>query len=351
MRLPRTSLLLALVAALVFVGIAPGAAMATPPQPPVDDGQRIWSVRPATLAGLPDSRTHFTLQGTPGTSFVDTVLVTNLSKAIVSFNVYGTDAYNTPTGAFDLLAFSRKPVDLGSWIHFAQPLVTIPAGKSVALPFTVAIPATATPGDHAGGVVVSLTTKSAQAGVNLDSRVAVRVYLRVPGDLRPSLSVSGISTHYHGVGAPLGHGSVSMSYTVSNPGNIRLQSHATITIKNVFGQTLGTFTPPDLPELLPGGSATFSASFQHIFPYGPLTATVTLTPFPDPQQPVGQAVPKTASSGYFWAMPWLLLLVVLIILLIGIALWLMRRRRVLGRIDAAMLAARNDALETVGVAR
>ncbi len=346
----RKSLRLAvavIAAGLSFVGVAPGTAMAVP-MAPVDNGQRIWSVRPATSKGLPDSRTHFTLQGAPGTSFIDNMLVTNLSKATVSFNVYGTDAYNTATGAFDLLPFDRKPVDIGSWIHFSTPLVTIAAGKSLAIPFTVVIPASATPGDHAGGVVVSLTTKTGQTGVNLDSRVAVRVYLRVPGNLRPSLSVGNISAHFHGVGSPLGHGSVTMSYTVSNPGNIRLRSSAKITIKNAFGQTLGTYTPTDLPELLPGGSATFTASFKHIFPYGPLTASVALTPYPDPQQPIGQAVPKTQTSGYFWAIGWLLVILVILLLLILVGLWLLRRRRVLRRIDAAMLAARKDALETVG---
>jgi hypothetical protein len=340
---------LALVATLALIGIVPTPAMATPPVK--DDGQRIWSVRPATLAGKPDDRTHFTLQGTPGSTLVDTMLVTNLSKATVSFNVYGTDAYNTPTGAFDLLAFDRHPIDIGSWIHFAQPIVTIAAGKSLAVPFNVVLPPTATPGDHAGGVVVSLASNSSTPGVNLDSRVAVRVYLRVPGDLRPSLAVTAVSANYHGKNVPFADGSATMSYTVTNPGNIRLRSKVTLEIKNAFGQTLAKLTPPDLPELLPSGTASFKASFTGIPAEGPLTANVTLAPYPDPLQPIGQKVPTVTKSGYFWAMPWTLLLIILLLLVILIGAWILRRRVLLRRIDTAMAAARRDALETVGASQ
>lgn len=354
----RTGRMAALICALVVAlgTTVPGPAYAAPTptptptpakpsKPPVqDNGVRTWSVRPANAKGSPDNRTHITVQGDPGTRLVDRVLVTNSSIVPVAFEVYGTDAYNTPDGLFDLLPANAKPLDIGNWFSFAHPVVTIPAGASVAVPFTLTIPSSAVPGDHAGGVVVSLASAKGP-GVHLDSRVAVRVYLRVPGHLRPNLTTENVGLVYHGVANPFGHGYVNVTYKVTNPGNIRLQAHVKITIKNVFGSTLATVTPKDLGELLPGQSATYHARVRHIFPAGPLTATVALQPYPDPAQPVGQAVPANSKDGYTWAMPWLLTLLIVLILGAGAALWIVRRRKVLSQLDRAMVLAREETLK------
>jgi hypothetical protein len=313
------------------------------PAPP-DDGSRIWAVRPAGPTGKPDNRLHFLMQSPPGGTITDRILVTNMSKVTVPFAVYGTDAFNQPNGAFDLLPASLKPTDIGTWIRFADPVVTIPAGKTVLVPFTVSVPTTATPGDHAGGVVVSLADLNGKPGVNIDSRVGVRIYLRIPGNLRPHLDVDA-SGSYHGVGNPFGYGSMTVRYTISNPGNIRLQSHQIITIRSPFGNVLGRVTPKDLPEILPGQHATFTVTLKHIFPAGPLTVTVALVPYADPQQPVGQKVPSVSHDAYAWAIPWLLVLFVVLIFggLAGVLLW--RRRRNLARLDAAMAVAREETLK------
>jgi WxL interacting protein linking bacterial and host surfaces len=358
----RAALALAAIAATVATVGAPAPAQASPrpalpaapvaasvvrtvvdsPAPP-DDGSRIWAVRPAGPTGKPDNRLHFVMQSPPGGTITDRILVTNRSKVTVPFAVYATDAFNQPNGAFDLLSANRKPADIGTWIRFPSPVVTIPAGQTVLVPFTVSVPASATPGDHAGGVVVSLADLNGKPGVNIDSRVAVRVYLRIPGNLRPHLDVDATGS-YHGVTNPFGYGSMTVRYTVSNPGNIRLRSHQTITVKSPFGNVLGRLTAADLPEILPGQHATFSVTFKHIFPAGPLTVTVALTPFPDPQQPLGPKVPGVSHDAYAWAIPWLLVLFVLVILGALAGLWWWRRRRVLARLDAAMTVARDETL-------
>lgn len=343
-RLSRLAAML-VTATLVLAPAAGGWAAPVKPNPVKDNGQRIWSVRPAGAHGAPDNRTHYTLQGSPGTSLTDNVLITNLSGVAVTFSVYGTDAFNTPTGVFDLLAAKTGPIDIGTWIHFKNPTVTVPAGHSVWSPFTLDIPASATPGDHAGGIVVSLGP-TASPGVDVDSRVAVRVYLRIPGHLRPRLAVGPVSVHYKPAGSPFGHGSATVSYTVTNPGNIRLQAHAKITVTGPFGNTLATLPARDLPEILPGQSATFTAAFPRVFPAGALTVHIALTPFPDPLQPVGQAVPGVSGSGYAWAIPWLLVLIAVVLLLVIGGLWWLRRRRMLAKLDDAMALARAETLRS-----
>ncbi|HKT04262.1 MAG TPA: DUF916 domain-containing protein [Rugosimonospora sp.] len=332
--------------AAVAATVSPARA-ATPAGPPAkDDGVRVWSVRPAGPDGKPDARTHFTLQSPPGGRISEKALVTNLSKVPVTFAVYGTDAFNTTTGQFDLLSAEKKPRDVGAWMAFGSGAVTVGAGQSVAVPFTVNVPLTATPGDHAGGVVVSLLGRGTdgQRLVNVDSRVAVRLYLRVPGNLVPRIGVGPVAVRYHGVANPFGNGRVSVTYTVTNPGNIRLRSRQTLTVTGPFGAKLATLDPADLPELLPGNQATFTATLSRVFPAGPLTVTVDLQPYADPQQPVGQTIHASTGHGYLWAVPWLLLGLVLLLAAGGVVFWRLRRRRTLSRLDAAMRAAREDAL-------
>ncbi len=149
--------------------------------------------------------------------------------------------------------FSRKPVDLGSWIHFAQPLVTIPAGKSVAVPFTVAIPATATPGDHAGGVVVSLTTKSAQAGRQpglARRRPGLPARPRRPAaEPRGQRDIGALPRGRCAARPRLGHDVVHGEQSRQHPPAEPREDHHQ---ERVRPDARRQFTPPDLPELLPG---------------------------------------------------------------------------------------------------
>ena len=338
----RSVPVVALLAALGAGLAVPGTAHATEPVTrhalaAEDDGARRWAVRPAGKDGQPDARTHFTLQSTPGGTVSERALVTNLSAVPVTYSVYGTDAVNTPQGAFDLLGSDQKPQDLGSWIVLKQHAVTIGAGRTVAVPFTVGVPAIATPGDHAGALVVSLKTKgSGPNKVDVESRIAVRVYLRIPGDLRPLLSVNTVAASYQPGAGPLGRGRIDVDYTVRNPGNIRLRGRPTVVVKNALGKVVATLTPADLPELLPRGSATFTVSAARVFPAGPLSVSVSLAAYPDPEQPVGQAVPPAAASGYVWAISWSLVLLVVGFLAAVTALLWWRRRRALKRLDRAL---------------
>ncbi|TGJ94378.1 hypothetical protein DLJ96_19990, partial [Actinotalea fermentans ATCC 43279 = JCM 9966 = DSM 3133] len=78
-------------------------------------------------------------------------------------DVYASDGVVTADGQFDLLPAGATPVDGGAWITLGEgdtagptQRVEVAAESSVTVPFTVAVPADATPGDHPAGVVAAL---------------------------------------------------------------------------------------------------------------------------------------------------------------------------------------------------
>ncbi|MEV5831070.1 DUF916 domain-containing protein [Spirillospora sp. NPDC052242] len=296
---------------------APAAVRAAAPGP----AGATWAVRPSGPKG-PNGRDYFVYSVSPGQTVKDKVTVTNLGEAAQTFNVYATDAFNTADGSFALLTAAQKPTDVGTWIDFAQDAYKVAPGETVDVPFTLTVPHDATPGDHGGGIVASVTRREATTGgrtVNVDRRVAARVYLRTAGPLRPALQVSALRTGY--ASEPLGVGRMDVTYTVRNTGNVRVAAHAKVSAQGPFGIALGEPVERRIPELLPGGSYTFRERVGDVAPAGRLTASVLLSAT-DPRSgdPVdARPIVRRAS---LWHVPW-----VAALLLAGAVGWLIVRRR------------------------
>ena len=147
----------------------------------------------------------------------------------------------------------------------------IPGKKAIIVAFTLNVPRQATPGDHTGAMVaaVGVTRKNA-AGENVveNYRIAVPLELRVPGALQAGLQVQSISTGFSDPLNPFGTGSATVSYTLTNTGNVRQSATPTVNVTGPFGQT-ATVHPAKLPMILPGDSVRVSASLPGLFPGRP----------------------------------------------------------------------------------
>lgn len=311
-----------------------------------------WAVQPSTAKG-PDRRSTFTYTNLkPRTVVHDYVGVTNYSKHAVTFRVYATDAFVTSKGSLDLLPASKRPVDVGSWVHVQRTTIAVPAGARVNEPVTLTIPDNATPGDHTGGIVASISATAKNAAgqpVTVDRRLGVPVYLRVSGPLRPALTIESLATGFHGTGNPFGGGGTNVSYTVHNTGNVRLSGTQSVTVTGPFGITLATAHPPALPQLLPGNSYRVTAKLSGVFPAGPLTARVRVTPIEPSGVPPAATAPSAVSrSASLWATPWpqLLLLLALLAGGFGVLWWVRWRRKArAGALAAAVERGRHEATE------
>ncbi len=336
--------LLCLIAATGLALASPGSALAAGPTPTpspaartasADPGVSTFGVQAATQRKV-DTRPHFAYTAVPGADIVDYVAVSNYSSTPLSLKIYAGDAFTNQDGGFDLTASNAKPRDLGTWVTIANPSVTLAARTRSILPFRLAIPGNASPGDHVGGIVASLTTTTrGKRGdlVTVEHRLAERIYLRVPGALRPTLAVSEEHTTFAGPLNPFGRGQASTSYRITNTGNVRLGAKVVASFHNLLGTTsAGTLS---VPELLPGSSMAFTGS-AGLLPALRASTQVHVTPVRLAAD--GEAGDAFTVSRGFWTVPWSLLALLGIVTVTAAVL----RRRATHRPAPAHAAARHS---------
>ena len=357
-----------------LLAIAPLSAAMAATAVHAADPRVTWGVVPANTQG-PDSRYSFAYAVSSGRLIHDQVAILNTGTVSATFKLYAANAITDfETGAFGLQDSAKRASDLGSWVHLSQDSVTVSPGRAVVVPFQVAVPTNAPPGDHAAGIIASITTNSTNskgAGINLEQRVGAALYVRVAGDAAAAVQVAGLVVSYSGSWNPFSSGDTTVDYQVKNSGNARMDVAQDIVLKGPFGIPLGHVSnvKPVL-NLLPGQSTHSRAKVSGIPALFLLFADVTLAPGPPTDSlaksaeqnfdgtPAATRPPlaylPVNSETLTGAVPWLL---VLLILVVFAAIWLLARYiqnsqiRMYDAIDQAAEEAREEALEEAGAGR
>jgi hypothetical protein len=299
------------------IALASAAVVAMPsPVRAADNGS--FAVEPSPLHG--HTRPTVELSVAPGKTVRDSVTIRNETSASIPFRLYATDAYDDGTGTFVLRGSTEPRRDVGAWVTLPFAEITVPPHGTAVVPFTVTVPATARSGDHAGGIVALSSPGQAGAtapGVNVRAGVGVRIYLRVAGPLTPHLRVEDV--HYGpavSVGSLLGgaHGG-TVTYRVVNDGNVRMAPTGSV---EITGLTTARDAPTQLPDLLPGASATVTAHIGGVHGAGKESVTVSVA---------GGATRASAHTSAF-VFPYLLILVAAFAVAALIALLLRRRSKI-----------------------
>ncbi|MFF4322207.1 WxL protein peptidoglycan domain-containing protein [Streptomyces sp. NPDC001568] len=305
-------------------------ATATSTATAADNGT--WGVFPTPPAGVAmTDRAYFFHQGAAGTTLGDSVTILNSSDKELTFQVFATDAMNTPSGgAFALLPVEAKPEDIGAWIALAPEAATtvsVPPKGRKDIPFTVKVPADATPGDHVGGIVALNT---AVEGVQRDGKVQVgvkrsvgaRLYFRVPGPVTAGLSVEDVRVSRSAPLVPwVGEARATLTYTLVNRGNVVVEPRVTISARGLFGREVldRPAGPPGL-VLLPGQRVDLTETWADApqLDWVDVTVSADATAHPDL---------RSESGTDFLAVPWPAVGAVLLLAAVGAALLILRRRR------------------------
>ncbi|BBH16983.1 hypothetical protein Back2_12700 [Nocardioides baekrokdamisoli] len=292
---------------------------------------------------LVDGRPYISAESKPGGVVRDAVALFNLARTPITVQVYPADAAQNGSSTFQLSLINQKVTQAGSWFTLngqRRLTVTIPASHAapndrnipgrVLIPFEARIPLDATPGDHAAAIVAELDAKARNgdgANVTLQQRLGVSVYFHLAsqvGTLRSALRVSNLRAHWDEPGGPLGTSRYTVTFTVRNVGDVRLNVSTLIGTTRWFLPAIHSY-PEVISNLFPGGSATVTKTVTGVFGLGPWH--VTATAFGSPADPT-QAVTTTpaAASLTFWPWPWVLIAIIVGTILALYLLWRGYRR-------------------------
>ena len=321
----------------------------TPGTPDAAANTVTWGLVPSGAEG-PDGRVSLRFEAEPGQEFTDHVQVQNFSEQEITFALGASDGVVTEDGVFDILPAAEEPVDVGSWVEIAEE-VTVPAQDTAVVPFTLRVPGDALPGDHPGGITASVsTTSSDDAGnaVSLDSRVGVRIHLRVAGELAPQVEIQDLTASYQGTWNPFARGELTLTWTTANTGNVRVGSVQNADVSGLFGLPAGAADGriAEQREILPRQSARQSVTIP-AWPVVNLTTDMTAV-----QNTVGEDVVEAelgdaTATATTLAMPWPHL-IILALLVLTVVLW---RRSKKGRdktLEAALAEAREAGRREAG---
>ena len=333
------------------VGVVAAALVVTAPTSSVPaqaaDGDRItWSVAPADASG-PDGRRVVDLELEPGERAVEHVAVSNHSATEVTFALSANDGYLTERGSFDMRPASAPPADGGAWITVADEVVVGP-GETEVVPFEVVAPADAVPGDHPAGVAASVRSGGE---MQVDSRVGVRVNLRMPGEVVAALDAELLDVSYAQGSGLLGPGELVVRYAVVNEGTVALRTTSEVGADSRFGGPAASAPPGEALEVLPGGRREVTVRVPDVWPLGPFGVEAVVRGAVPEGGPDVAAPSAVSLTGTAWALPLPHLLLLLVLALVG---WAARRalrarRARLGRlIERARAEGRAEVLAASG---
>lgn len=261
-----------------------------------DGGSQIsWSVSPSGPDG-PDGRRVIDVDLAPGASTDEHVLVRNHSDQAVTFDITANDGYLTASGKFDMRPRAHIPTEAGAWVQAVETL-TLGAGDSAIVPVRLEVPADATPGDYSAGVAASVTS-SADSIVATEHRVGVRVNIRVAGDLEPALALTALGARYNQSWNPFAPGSVTITSTVANTGNVRLRGELSASAVGWTGP--GHAATVGSPDLSPGAEAVVVMTSEQVWPLGPVRTTVSVQPAGGTDDVALEPVVRSLTT---WAVP------------------------------------------------
>jgi hypothetical protein len=317
-------------------GAAPPKGSASPndsaPAAPAAAGRATFGVAPSSVTG-PDGRSVLAYAVSPGEVLYDHVAALNYSSEPLTVQLYVSDAVESAQGQFGLALASARRAGVGSWISvpLQDSTITIPARSAlspgvVVVPITVSVPSSAAPGDHAGGILVSLSTTGRNRNgeeITLDQRTGTRVLVTVAGAAAPRLTVTDVHASYSGTANPIGRGAVHLSYSVRNTGNVDLSVALGASVSGLLGARVQSHLP-GVSFLLPGASVSETALIRGVWPQIVSRTSVTASARTIDTGKSAALAPVSATATV-WTVPWVLLII--LVVLVAAALLYVRRRK------------------------
>lgn len=201
-----------------------------------------------------------------------------------------------------------NPYSIKTWV---RPLArqTLEPRRVFKLPVTIAVPANAAPGGYFGVIRFTATPPELEGtGVSLSASLGALVLIRVSGAATEGLNIEEFSASANGKKGGVFEGApITFTQRLKNTGNVFLQPAGQVTVKDMFGNTIGV-TNINLPprNILPNSIRKFDQSFDksvlgNKILFGRYTATLKVT--------YGDSKKTATETVSFWVIPYTLILV------------------------------------------
>lgn len=231
---------------------------------------------------------------------------------IVNSNPYDVTYYASPVdfeaegekgqGKFvPLVEGTEATATLGQWIEISSDPVVVPKGTSVEVPFTVRIPANASPGGHYAAILVG--TQAADTMIDgpsmkVSSFVSSLLFVRIKGEVMEKGRIREFITAESLYQKP----QANFLLRFENTGNTHLRPRGDIRIYNMWGKERGKVDinqQNNFGNVLPSSLRKFEFAWEgeaSAFEIGRYSAVATMSFGEDEKQTV------TAKT-YFWVVP------------------------------------------------
>lgn len=162
------------------------------------------------------------------------VNVLNTGNTAIDLRLYPVDAVTTADGAFAPEPEDKERAGVGDWVSLEISKLSLEAGEAKAIDFTIRVPNGAEVGDHMGAIIAQSTAppeKINGSGLRIATRVGVRLYVTVPGDIVKKLVFDAFTQEVQ-------DDTVIFFAAFSNKGNVRVRLKGDIEIRNSSGEVV-----------------------------------------------------------------------------------------------------------------
>jgi len=243
----------------------------------------VFGIQPTQQSASAAQRAYFTYTIEPGSETVDSLAVTNNGSEPITLKLYAADGITSINGSTAFTGEGEVRSDVRSWLIADTQSLEVPPGESIAVPFSVRVPADAEAGDHVAGWVAEAPPKAGSAGgvgAALIERAGVAVVVTIPGPAVHQLTFGRICLNQE-------TGSNYFEIAVQNDGNVLTKAEGSLVLTTKDGDEVFS-RPAELGNVVPHDSTYLRLDAPGDPGPGEYVATLTMS------QPDGNVV--TASS-------------------------------------------------------
>ncbi|MGC9530230.1 MAG: hypothetical protein ACP5G2_06480 [Candidatus Bipolaricaulaceae bacterium] len=191
----------------------------------------------------------------PGERGSATFTVRNTGAKAIQVNIFLHDWWRTPEGKFQILPAGTLDRSCAPWVVYSATNLQLAAGDQAQVTVQVTVPEEAE-GDHWALLLVQeqpqpAEERAAEEGLTSTTRVvvtyAVKILQEDPVNESPDAAIQGI--------AMAGTDPLELHVEFANTGNAHLTAQGTVEIRDIFGDTVKSFTVDPFP-VLPGEERT-----------------------------------------------------------------------------------------------